>query len=137
MKTILNNPNITIESRHFIDNYFCKLDKLLVNNEESEAKEIFLKNHYLLIDVYAIANMKIVLPDEDISDSDEKESFGAFAPNIKLIPSKKKEQKPRINISQNKPEPKFNIPQNDVLNQAFVTFEEQHSSTLTNKNLLR
>jgi hypothetical protein len=80
--TILNNDKqITKQSRQFIDNYFYKLEQLLVSNEESEAKEIFLKNHYLLMDVYT-SSMKILLPDENISDSDDKD--------IKLITKKRK-----------------------------------------------
>ena len=129
LKTILNNDKqITKQSRHFIDNYFYKLENLIVSNEESEAKEIFLKNHYLLMDVYT-SNMKILLPDEDISDSDDE------LENIKLITAKKKEQKPKI--PHNKPEPKIITPPNNTLNNSFVTFEEQHTNILTNKNLLR
>ena len=88
------------------------------------------------MDVYT-SNTKELLPDDDISDSDDE--------NIKLVASKKKEpvQKSKINIPQNKSESKV-IPQNDVpqleqpeKNKSFVTFEEQHASILTNKNLLR
>ena len=125
LKTILKNPDITWESRLFIDNYFCKLEQLLINNEENEAKELFLKNHYLLMDVYT-SNLKILLPDESKSDSDDE--------NIKLT-AKKKEQK--LKIPHNKPEPKIIIPPNNTLNNLFVTFEEQHTNILTNKNLLR
>ena len=125
LKTILKNPDITWESRLFIDNYFCKLEQLIINNEENESKELFKKNHYLLMDVYT-SNLKILLPDENKSDSDDEIK-------TKIIAKKKEPvQKPKV------------IPQNDVPQpeqpekiKSFVTFEEQHTNILTNKNLLR
>jgi len=77
------------------------------------------------MDVYT-SNLKILLPDESKSDGDDE--------NIKLT-AKKKEQK--LKIPHNKPEPKIIIPPNNTLNNSFVTFEEQHTNILTNKNLLR
>ncbi len=162
LSSILNDKKqINKLSAFYINNHFEKIEKLLESNEESVNKEQFLNNHYIIINDLVgnvrgtftpLAVVVQTLPlYKNTYDSDDE--------NIKLIAKKKiKKSKvinrtavddddddnvddmPQKNVHQsesNKPEPKIIISPNNTLNNSFVTFEEQHTDILTNKNLLR
>jgi hypothetical protein len=149
--SILNDKKqINKLSAYYINNHFEKIEKLLEANEESVTKEQFLSNHYIIINDL-VGNQTLTSYKNTYDSDDEKD--------IKLIAKKKiKKSKiinhtavddenddnvediPQNNVHQsesNKQEPKIITPPNNVINKSFVTFEEQHSNILTNKNLLR
>jgi len=126
---ILNNDKkITKQSRQFIDNYFSKIEQLLLSDEESEIKDIFMQNHYLLMDAcMSNQNWKILTTEDDIIDTNLCLNTQKININIK----KKEENKKKIDVTQ---------PEQSIVNQTskqYVTYEDQHASILSNKNLLR
>ena len=151
LSSILNDKKqINKLSAYYINNHFEKIEKLLESNEESVTKEQFLNNHYIIINDL-VGNQTLTSYKNTYDSDDEKE--------VKLIAKKKikkskvinrtavddddadnVEDMPQNNVHQsesNKPELKISIPPNNTLNNSFVTFEEQHTNILTNKNLLR
>lgn len=151
LSSILNDKKqINKLSAYYINNHFEKIEKLLESNEESVTKEQFLSNHYIIINDL-VGNQTLTSYKNTYDSDDEKE--------VKLIAKKKikkskvinrtavddddddnVEDMPQNNVHQsesNKPELKISIPPNNTLNNSFVTFEEQHTNILTNKNLLR
>ena len=151
LSSILNeNKQMTKLSEFYINSHFEKIEELLESNEESETKEFFLHYHFIIINDL-VGNQTLTSYKNTYDSDDEKE--------VKLIAKKKikkskvinrtavvvddddnVEDMPQNNVHQsesNKPEPKIIISQNNTLNKSFVTFEEQHTNILTNKNLLR
>jgi hypothetical protein len=164
LSSILNeNKQMTKLSEFYINNHFDKIEELLESNEESETKELFLHNHFIIINDL-VGNVRRTLTPLAVVVQTlplYKNTYDSDDENIKLIAKKKikklkiinrtrtavddddddnVEDMPQRNVHQsesNKPEPKFSIPPNNTLNNSFVTFEEQHTNILTNKNLLR